>query len=137
MPNDFERDIIDGIGSAFGLPVEYFTGEKTSTEAEARERVAAYREKHSRIAELWDSVSLQAAVTNAMFFVGISTPREQLRLWRWEVGRTITMRQWRRLRGRVKAGKRIPEPPMLTAAEHVELLAPRNRKERRALQSRR
>ncbi len=62
---------------------------------------------------LWDRTLLQSAVTNAAFFIAISTPRDQLRLWRWEVGRTITMRRFRRLRGRVEAGERIPEPPAM------------------------
>lgn len=110
----FSQELIDRMGSLYGLPVDYFTGHMTLTKAEAEERMAAYRERHGRIAELWDRTVLQTAVNNAAFFVAISTPRDQLRLWRWEVGRTITMRQFRRLRGRVKAGKRIPEAPVLT-----------------------
>lgn len=111
---DFQQDMMDRLASAFGVPFDQFTGKTSTSRAEAEALVATYREKHGRIAELWDRTVLQTAVNNAAFFVSISLPKDVLRLWRWEVGRTITMRQFRRLRGRVKAGKPIPDAPMLT-----------------------
>lgn len=111
--HDFQKDMLDRLGSMFGLPYAYFAGDATMTRAEAEQRVQAYRDRYSDICRLWDETVLQAAVNNAAFFVSIRSPRDTLRMWRWEVGKTITMRQFRRLRGHVKAGKPIAEPPAM------------------------
>lgn len=63
--------------------------------------------------EFFDPKVLKRTMDVGAFFPPMNTPRSILRYWRSEVGDTITMREFRRLRGRVKAGKPIPIPPTL------------------------
>jgi hypothetical protein len=75
-------------------------------------------EHHQREAvkfqDLWDAATLQGIINNIAWGVAINDPKYDLREWRYEMkmGR-ITKRAWRRLRGRVRAGKPIPVPPVL------------------------
>ena len=99
------------VGSQFGLPFAVIAGHRHPTEVEAREQLRRYRERYF---DLWDKAVLQEAVNNALFAVCINNPRSDLRMWRWELKKgRITKRAWRRLRGRVKAGKSIPTPPAM------------------------
>ena len=53
-------------------------------------------------------------MNNITFGLAITDPRADLREWRYEMKRvTITKRAWCRPRGRVKADKPIPAPPLM------------------------
>ncbi len=107
------------IASAFGVSYEQMSGQQETSAAEVEARVEAYRADFKRKREqmeLWDAAVLQKVMNDSVLnlFCGITTPKDKLRMWKWEIKQgTITKRAWRRLRGRVKAGKPISEPPAM------------------------
>lgn len=97
---------------------EYFTKEVLGKAVQMTddELVACLQMRRALAARLehWDAIAHDALVRSMAFAVALFNPKADLREWRREMKKgRLSKRAWRRLRGRVKAGKPIPTPPAL------------------------